>query len=128
MRRESIHFDEISIRGICGDLAHSILYIILAAAALWLGATGVGNLTYTPQYTSSATVVVTARNEYSTYSSLSMANEMAGVFSEVFQSDALREIWFIGSSRAMEHPAGVLSHPQFGEIMRRLAGKMDFHS
>lgn len=91
MRRESIHFDEISIRGICGDLAHSILYIILAAAALWLGATGVGNLTYTPQYTSSATVVVTARNEYSTYSSLSMANEMAGVFSEVFQSDALRE-------------------------------------
>ena len=50
-----------------------------------------GNLTYTPQYTSSATVVVTARNEYSTYSSLSMANEMAGVFSEVFQSDALRE-------------------------------------
>ena len=26
----------------------------------------------------------------------------------------------------MEHPAGVLSHPQFGEIMSRLAGKMDY--
>lgn len=37
-----------------------------------------------------------------------------------------QKFWFIGSSRAMEHPAGVLSHPQFGEIMRRLAGKMDY--
>ena len=36
------------------------------------------------------------------------------------------KFWFIGSSRAMEHPAGVLSHPQFGDIMRRLAGKMDY--
>ena len=91
MNKGNINLDEISIRGICTDLARSLLFIILAAAAMWLGADGAGRLTYTPQYTSSATVVVSAKGENSAYSSLSMANEMAGVFSEVFQSDALRE-------------------------------------
>lgn len=91
MNKGNINLDEISLRGICTDLVRSLLFIILAAAAMWLGATGAGRLTYTPQYTSSATVVVSAKGENSAYSSLSMANEMAGVFSEVFQSDALRE-------------------------------------
>lgn len=91
MTKEKISLDEISIRGVCTDLLRNLLFIILAAAAMWLGASGIGNLTYSPQYTSSATVVVTAKGSNSTYSSLSMANEMAGVFSEVFQSDALRE-------------------------------------
>lgn len=91
MKKENISFDEISIRGICSDLFHNLLFIILAAAAMWLGAAGVGNLTYSPQYTSSATVVVSAKGGSSIYSSLSVANEMASVFSEVFQSDALRK-------------------------------------
>lgn len=91
MKKENISFDEISIRGICSDLFHNLLFIILAAAAMWLGAAGVGNLIYSPQYASSATVVVSEKGGSSIYSSLSVANEMASVFSEVFQSDALRE-------------------------------------
>lgn len=91
MRRETIRLDEISVRGICTDLVRNLLYIFLAAAAMWLGATGVGSLTYTPEYTSSATVVVSEKGSGSAYSSLAVTNEMAGVFSEVFQSDALRE-------------------------------------
>lgn len=38
MKKENISFDEISIRGICSDLFHNLLFIILAAAAMWLGA------------------------------------------------------------------------------------------
>ena len=69
MKRETIRLDEISVRGICTDLVRNLLYIFLAAAAMWLGATGVGSLTYTPEYTSSATVVVSEKGSGSAYSS-----------------------------------------------------------
>lgn len=91
MNRELFRFDEISIRGLCMDLLRNIWMILVAGISLWFLATGWHNLTYEPQYTSSATLVVTLKGESNTYSSLSLATQMADVFSQVFQSDALRE-------------------------------------
>ena len=90
MNRELFRFDEISIRGLVMDLLHNAWMILAAGLSLWLLATGWHNLTYQPEYTSSATLVVTLKGESNTYSSLSMASQMADVFSQVFQSDALR--------------------------------------
>ena len=91
MNRELFRFDEISIRGLCMDLLRNIWMILAAGISLWFLATGWHNLTYDPQYTSSATLVVTLKGESNTYSSLSLATQMADVFSQVFQSDVLRE-------------------------------------
>lgn len=91
MNREIFRFDEISIRGLCMDLLRNIWMILAAGISLWFLATGWHNLTYEPQYTSSATLVVTLKGESNTYSSLSLATQMADVFSQVFQSDVLRE-------------------------------------
>ena len=91
MKRELFRFDEISMRGLCMDILKNIWMIIVAGLSMWFLATGWHNLTYEPAYTSSATLVVTLKGESNTYSSLSTASQMAGVFSQVFQSDALRE-------------------------------------
>ena len=90
MNRDGINLDEISYRGILMDLLKNVWMIILTAAAVWLGCTGVGKLLYQPQYTASSTLVVTVMGSSNAYSSLSTATQMADVFSEVFQSSALR--------------------------------------
>lgn len=84
-------FKDISVRGVCMELLRYCWMILLAATAVWLGATGIGELTYTPQFTSFSTLVVSVKGSSNAYSSLTTANQMADVFREVFQSDALRE-------------------------------------
>ena len=84
-------FDEISIFCVLQDLWKYIWVIVLAAAAAWLAVTGVLRLLYVPEYTVSATIAVNAKGNNSVYASLPLANEMAGVFAEVFQSDAMKE-------------------------------------
>lgn len=37
-----------------------------------------------------------------------------------------QQFWFIGSSRPMEQPAGILSHPELPALIRRLAERMDY--
>ena len=49
------NLDEISLYVIAMDLFRNIWVILLAAAAVWLGVTGVCDLTYVPEYTASAT-------------------------------------------------------------------------
>lgn len=91
MQRELFRLDEISVRGLCLDLLKNLWMILLGAAAVWMAATGIHNMIYDPAYTSSATLVVTAKGENSTYASLSTAASMADVFGQVFQSEALRD-------------------------------------
>ncbi len=91
MAHEEIRLDEINYRGLCMDLLKHCWMILLTAAAVWFASTGIGELLYTPQYSASATLVVRVKGSRNAYSSLSTANQMAGVFSEVFQSDALRK-------------------------------------
>lgn len=90
MERELFRLDEISLRGLCRDLLRNSWMIVLAAVTVWLAVGGVHNIIYEPEYTASATLVVSSRGSGSTYSSLSAASQMADVFGQVFQSEALR--------------------------------------
>ena len=65
--------------------------ILLAAAAGWFAVTGVMSFLYVPEFTAQATMAVSARGDSNAYSSLSLTNQMAGVFSEVFDSNVLKE-------------------------------------
>ena len=84
--------DEISIRSIAVDLLKNAWVIFLAALAAWFAVAGVEKLMYVPEYTATATLAVNAKgNTSSAYTSLSLTSQMAGVFSEVFDSSVLRE-------------------------------------
>lgn len=91
MNRDRFRLDEISFRGLCVDLLRNSWMIVLAAIAAWCAATGVHNLTYVPAYTSTATLVVSVKGNSDMYASLPTASQMADVFGQVFQSEALRE-------------------------------------
>lgn len=91
MNRELFRFDEISIRGLVNDLFRNIWMILVAGLTMLFLTVGWHNLAYEPQYTSSATLVVTIKGGSGNYSSLSLASQLASVFGQVFQSDALRE-------------------------------------
>lgn len=91
MNRNLFSLDDMSLRGLIVDLLRSFWMIILAAAAMWCLATSWHLLTYEPEYSSSATLVVAIKGDSSAYTSLSTASSMAGVFSQVFQSDVLKD-------------------------------------
>lgn len=85
------NLEQFDLRSTFWDLVKNIWVILLAVIAAYFGVTGVYELRYVPEYTSTATLAVTMRgNNGGSYSSLSMTTEMASVFSEVFQSEALR--------------------------------------
>lgn len=84
-------FDEISIFCIIRDLLKNLWVILLAAAAAWFAVTGMMSFRYVPEYTAQATMAVNAKGSSSAYSSLSLTNQMAGVFSEVFDSNVLKK-------------------------------------
>ena len=92
MNQDEIDLDSINYRGVIKDLLKNWWMIILAGASLWLAVTGVGELIYVPQYTVSSTLVVSAKGDSSTYTSLAMATQMADVMKEVFQSDVMKEL------------------------------------
>lgn len=92
MDRDGIRIEEISYTGLALDIFHNFWLILLMAAAIWLGATGIGNLTYVPQYTAEATLAVTVKGGSGSYANLSTASAMANVFGEVFQSDSLKKL------------------------------------
>ena len=91
MNRDIFRLDEISIRGLCMDVIRHMWMIILAAVSVWLAATAIHNLTYEPEYTAASTLAVSVKGETDAYASLSLTSQMADVFGQVFQSDALRE-------------------------------------
>lgn len=88
---KEFRLDEISILCIIRDLLKNIWVILLAAAAGWFAVTGVMSFLYVPEFTAQATMAVSARVDSNAYSSLSLTNQMAGVFSEVFDSNVLKE-------------------------------------
>ena len=90
--RKEFNLDEISLYSIFRDVIKNIWVILLAAVTAWLAVTGVEGLLYVPEYTATATLAVSARgNNSNAYSSLTLTNQMAGIFSEVFDSNVLRE-------------------------------------
>lgn len=91
MNRTEHWMSEVSVRGLCIDLMRNLWMIVLAVITMWCATVGLHNLTYQPMYTSSATLVIGVKGDSNIYSSLSLASQMAEVFGQVFQSDALRE-------------------------------------
>lgn len=90
--REEFNLDEISIRGILRKGLINSWMAILAALGAWLLVTGIKGMTWEPQYTSHAILAVNSRGTGNdAYSSLSLTNQMAGIFSEVFSSNVLKE-------------------------------------
>ena len=100
---KEFNLDEISLFSILRDVVKIYWVILLAAVTAWFAVTGVEGLIYVPEYTATATLAVSARGSSSNaYSSLTLTNQMAGVFSEVFDSNVLRER-IRGGSGAGEH-------------------------
>ena len=87
---QEIRLDEINFRSVAKELLRNLWMIFAAAAIVWFGITGAGKLTYTPEYTSSATLVVRVKGDASSITSLNAASKMAAVFGEIFQSESLR--------------------------------------
>lgn len=88
----SFSLKDIDIPSIVRDLVKNFWVIVLAAVSAFLAVTGVYNLAYKPQYTSTSTLAVNVKgNNGGAYASLYLTNEMAEIFGEVFQSSALRK-------------------------------------
>ena len=86
------NLDEVSLFCVVRDILKNFWVLILAAGTAYLAVNGAAGLLYMPEYTATATMAVSAKgNNSSVYSSLTMANQMAEVFSEVFDSNVLRE-------------------------------------
>ena len=77
-------------------LIHDILInwwsILMGAAAAVLLAYVLLNTRYVPEYTSSATFVVSARNTAASYSTLSTSSSMATTFQKIVQSTTMQDI------------------------------------
>ena len=85
--------DEMNWKTIFHDILFHFPYILLAVLTVLMGVGIYKNVAYVPEYTSKATMAVMAKGnaDGSAYSSLTTANSMAEVFTEVFQSDIIKE-------------------------------------
>ncbi len=89
MDEQVVKMDEINPLRVGMSLVKNIWVAVLLAAAVWLGISAYEKLSYEPLYTSSATLVVSAKGSSGAYGSLSLASSMAEVFAGVFQSNVL---------------------------------------
>lgn len=90
---KTFHYDEINPYIILRDLFMHLPFIILAVLTVFIGVRTCKNIVYKPEYTANATLAVMAKGNANgnIYSSLGTANSMAEVFTEVFQSDIMRD-------------------------------------
>ena len=86
----TIRLDEINVLSVVKDLLLNAWVILLVVISAWLGVSSYSKLTYVPEYTSTATIVVSAKGNSGAYTSLNLTMQMAEVFAEVFQSDILK--------------------------------------
>lgn len=87
---KKLRLEEINIFSAVRDLLRNVWVIFLVALSAWMCVSSYGKMTYVPEYTSTATIVVSAKGSTGTLSSLNLTMQMAGVFAEVFQSDILK--------------------------------------
>lgn len=91
MRDQGISLDSISLQGAVHQILKNWWVVVCLALAVFLGASGLGLLTYTPRYTATSTLVIRVKGA-DAYSTLAQTTQMATVYSEVFQSSALRNM------------------------------------
>ena len=87
------YFDEINIKSIIRDVFRNCWMILIAGISAILLVSGYQNIIYEAEYTSRATLVVSAKGSGTTssYANLTTTSEMAGVFSNVFSSSVLKK-------------------------------------
>ena len=88
------YLDEINIRSILRDIFKNWWLLILAAITAVLLLSSYENLIYKEQFTSKATMVVSAKGKGSsdTYADLTTTSGMAEVFSDIFSSNVLKKL------------------------------------
>ena len=91
MEDRTLRLDEINPHGLIALLLKNLWVVVALCVSALLCYTSVCRLNHTPQFTSSATFMVSARDSTSAYNSLTTTQSMASVFAEVFQSNVLRE-------------------------------------
>lgn len=74
------------------DVVKNILFVLLGAVATAMLAYVVTNVRYAPEYTSSATFIVGAKESNNTYSNINSAYEMAQMFGKILQSNTLEDL------------------------------------
>lgn len=73
------------------DLIHNFWVIVLAALIGLMGNYILEKVMYSPEYTSSATLVINAKvGNFNAYTNLSVSSEMANVFSELFVQPSMK--------------------------------------
>ena len=87
------YFDEINIKSIVRDVFHNFWMILIAGISAILLVSGYQNIIYEAEYTSRATLVVSAKGSgsASSYANLTTTSDMASVFSNVFSSSVLKK-------------------------------------
>lgn len=87
------YFDEINIKSIVRDVLYNFWMILIAGISAILLVSGYRNIIYEAEYTSGATLVVSAKGSGMTnsYANLTTTSEMATVFSNVFSSNILKK-------------------------------------
>ena len=87
------YFDEINIKSIIRDVFRNCWMILIAGISAILLVSGYRNIIYEAEYTSKATLVVSAKGSGTgnSYANLTTTSEMAEVFSNVFSSNVLKK-------------------------------------
>ena len=89
MKNRKFTMRDITISGIWREIKLCLPIIILLGISTLLMMTGIGKLTYKPEYVSTATLAINVKG-YSGYTSIIVSTDMASVFSDVSESDALQ--------------------------------------
>lgn len=91
MREPRIRWDEINYASLIAQTLRNLWVAVLCVISAVLFYVGITRLAYTPQYMSTATLMVGAKDSTNAYNSLTTTQSMAEVFGEVFQSNVLRD-------------------------------------
>lgn len=91
MENKSVFFSEINPHALIALVLKHVWVVVLMCISAVMCFSSVCRLTYVPEYTSTATFMVSAKDSTSAYNSLTTTQSMASVFVEVFQSNILRE-------------------------------------
>lgn len=91
MDNKQLFLNEINPHALITLLIKNLWVCVLMCISAVLCFVGIWRLTYVPEYTSTATFMVSAKDSTSAYNSLTLTQSMASVFVEVFQSNVLRE-------------------------------------
>lgn len=91
MYNKTIRLDEINVHSLIHSLLKNLWVIVLVCLSVVMFISSFSKQTYQPEYTSSATFMVSAKDHTNAYNSLTTTQNMASVFAEVFQSNVLLE-------------------------------------